>query len=240
MVPEFRPERHLFPQCEAVLGFTQTCQKRSVPMSFRDRGHAQLHPLVAGFRPPRPRLSGVPAWEKGEYPGDRNRTGLQLERVQSNAPAGGLQTASRPRWDDALFATRLRGAALRIQLGGSRTSSHATLCRHPRSPGSTPRLCGLVPGRRRGSPLLQIPLAYPHRSRQKLRRQRRHRSQRHRFAETSRLYPEALPLQLKYQPVVPKLLRVQRRPNKLGSLSPFAHRLGQSHSQSQEPPPMLV
>lgn len=57
MVPEFRPERHLFPQCEAVLGFTQTCQKRSVPMSFRDRGHAQLHPLVAGFRPLRICLS---------------------------------------------------------------------------------------------------------------------------------------------------------------------------------------
>jgi len=134
------------------------------------RGESPPAGMVAGFRPPRPRLSGVPAWEKGEYPGDRNRTGLQLERVQSNAPAGGLQTASRPRWDAALFATRLRGAALRIQPGGSRTFSHATLCRHPRSPGSTPQLCGLVPGRRRGSPLLQIPLAYPHRSRQKLRR----------------------------------------------------------------------
>lgn len=33
-------------------------------MSFRDRGHAQLHPLVAEFRPPRPRLSGVPAGRK--------------------------------------------------------------------------------------------------------------------------------------------------------------------------------
>ena len=80
----------------------------------RDRGHAQLHPLVAGFRPPRPRLSGVPAWKKEEYPGGRNRTGLQLERVQSNAPAGGLQTASRPRWDAALFATRLRGVFMYV------------------------------------------------------------------------------------------------------------------------------
>ena len=77
MVPEFRPERHLFPQCEAVLGFTQTCQKRSVPMSFRDRGHAQLHPLVAGFRPPRPRLSGVPVW------GERRVSG----RPESNRPS---------------------------------------------------------------------------------------------------------------------------------------------------------
>lgn len=83
-------------------------------MSFRDRGHAQLHPLVAGFRPPRPRLSGCQYGEKGEYPGDRNRTGLQLRRVQPNAPAGGLQTASRPRWDAALFATRLRGVFMYV------------------------------------------------------------------------------------------------------------------------------
>lgn len=77
MVAGFRPERHLFPQCEAVLGFTRTCQKRSVPMSFRDRGHAQLHPLVAGFRPPRPRLSGVPVW------GERRVSG----RPESNRPS---------------------------------------------------------------------------------------------------------------------------------------------------------
>ena len=87
MVPEFRPERHLFPQCEAVLGFTQTCQKRSVPMSFRDRGHAQLHPLVAGFRPPRPRLSGVPVW------GERRVSG----RPESNRPSVGKGPIQRAR-----------------------------------------------------------------------------------------------------------------------------------------------
>lgn len=87
MVPEFRPERHLFPQCEAVLGFTQTCQKRSVPMSFRDRGHAQLHPLVAGFRPLRPRLSGVPVW------GERRVSG----RPESNRPSVGKGPIQRAR-----------------------------------------------------------------------------------------------------------------------------------------------
>ena len=61
-----------------------------------------------------PVFLGCQYGEKGEYPGDRNRTGLQLERVQSNAPAGGLQTASRPRWDAALFATRLRGVFMYV------------------------------------------------------------------------------------------------------------------------------
>ena len=51
MVPEFRPERHLFPQCEAVLGFTQTCQKRSVPMSFEGSRSRTITPLGSGIPP---------------------------------------------------------------------------------------------------------------------------------------------------------------------------------------------
>ena len=51
MVPEFRPERHLFPQCEAVLGFTKTCQKRSVPMSFEGSRSRTITPLGSGIPP---------------------------------------------------------------------------------------------------------------------------------------------------------------------------------------------
>ena len=51
MVPEFRPERHLFPQCEAVLGFTQTCKKRSVPMSFEGSRSRTITPLGSGIPP---------------------------------------------------------------------------------------------------------------------------------------------------------------------------------------------
>nr|DAH33287.1 MAG TPA: hypothetical protein [Caudoviricetes sp.] len=44
-----------------VAKFVGTSQKNGAFLGqVRDRGHAQLHPLVAGFRPPRPRLSGVP------------------------------------------------------------------------------------------------------------------------------------------------------------------------------------
>lgn len=51
MVAGFRPERHLFPQCEAVLGFTQTCQKRSVPMSFEGSRSRTITPLGSGIPP---------------------------------------------------------------------------------------------------------------------------------------------------------------------------------------------
>ena len=116
-------------------------------MSFRERGHAQLHPLVAGFRPPRPRLSGVPAWEKEKYPGDRNRTGLQLERVQSNAPAGGLQTASRPRREGISQCPDVS------QKGNARDFASITHERHgkaqPSGSGSQTDVLGIAPHHRR-------------------------------------------------------------------------------------------
>lgn len=78
------------------------------------RGESSPVGMVAGFRPPRPRLSGVPVWGERRVSGRPESNRPSVGRVRSNAPAGGLQTASRPRWDAAFFATRLRGVFMYV------------------------------------------------------------------------------------------------------------------------------